>query len=122
MPKNVLQDIVKIKKNQKNEVAENKILYSDIPDRTSSFYDLEIKQKKNISYGMLWFIAFISVIFLFFAISLLFFNAKVTITPKTKDFILDKTFVATKSTESESLLYDLVILSDKESKEVVGIE
>jgi len=121
MPK-TFQDIVKVKKNREEDYK--KIIFSKtlnkIPPPMDDFPST--KQEKPKSYRTLWFVALISVVFLFFAISFLFSSATVTINPKTKDFVLNKTLTATKSTSTDSLSYDLVVLSGEEKKEVKGGE
>jgi hypothetical protein len=110
MPKNTFQDIIKIK-----------IVKSPPPIIGDNFP--EVKEKKRIPHNTLWFVALISVIFLFFAVSFIFSNATVTINPKTKDFTLDKTLTAVKNTDTaQGLTYDLVVLSGEEQKTVLGGE
>jgi hypothetical protein len=106
MERHTLEDMVKIKKVEK-PLKDNLVV-------------LAPKEKK--SYNMLWLIALISVVALFFAVSFLFSNAKVTVNPKTKDFVLNKTLTATKDTSADNLSYDLVVLSGEEKKEVVAGE
>ncbi len=108
MSKNVLQDIVKIK------------VVKSPPKDDNPF---EVEEKKGTSHNTLWFVAFVSIVFLFFAISFLFSKATVTINPKVKDFTLNKTLTATKnSNTAEGLTYDLVVLSGEEKKEIKGGE
>ena len=124
MAKNTFQDIVKVKSNKKSELNQKKIFNSDISQKENKSYDPnDGKQKDKTSYSMLWFIALISIVFLFFAMSFLFSTATVTINPKTKDFNVDKTLTATKNTsDALGLTYDLVVLSGEEQKEVIGSE
>ena len=122
MSKNTFQDIIKVKKKQV-EINQRKISGFDKEREAPVPSDLlNIKKKKNISNNFLWVIALISVVSLFFAISFLFSNATVTVIPKTKDFMVDKTLTATKASGTEGLTYDLVVLSGEEQKEVVGGE
>ena len=64
---------------------------------------------------VLWLIAFISVVILFFALSLLFSGAKVTITPKMGDFVLDDAFTARKDASSGELSFEVIALSGVET-------
>ena len=121
MSKNILQDIVKIKNPRKVEVNQNKLLYPDAK-QMSPIEKEEYTEPKKVSYKRLWLVALISVVFLFFAISILFSSAKVTVNPKMKDFNFNKDITATKSTSVDGLSYDLVILQGEESKEMQGGE
>ena len=123
MSKNTFQDIVKIKNSPKISINQKKIFHSDIKKNTPIPLNLSnTKEKRSVSNNMLWFVALISVIFLFFAMSFLFSTATITINPKIKDFVLNKTIVATKSTNTDVLSYDLVSLSGEEVKEISGGE
>lgn len=123
MSKKILQDVIKIKnskkigENQKETISPEVFNKSDLPN-----VFIGKKQKEKISNNMLWVVAFIAIIFLFFAISFLFSNATITINPKTKDFALDSKFTAIKNAKTDELSYDLVILSGEESKNVEGGE
>ncbi len=124
MPKNIIQDIVKTKKTKDIEENSKRIFYSntknEIPPSSNS---INSEQKRGTSHNVLWFVALISIVFLFFAISFLFSNATITISTKTKDFTLDKTFTAVpKISTTDSLTYDLVVLSGEESRVVTGGE
>ena len=109
MSKNILQDIVKIKTTKISPINNNG--------------HFEVEEKKSVSHNTLWFIALVSVISLFFALSFLFSNATITINPKIKNFTLDKTLTAVKNSDTaQGLTYDLVVLSGDEQKTVVGGE
>jgi hypothetical protein len=127
MSKKIFQDVVKIKTEKKIERPEKKASYSDIKLNTRKDTQLPVvekinkintKKRKIISPNMLWFVALIAVVFLFFAISSLFSSAVVNIVPKTKDFNLDKTLTAVKDVNVGALSYDLVVISGEESKEL----
>ena len=65
----------------------------------------------------LWFVAIISIVFLFFAISFVFSSAKITINPKVKQITIDQNFSALKdSNDQNQLSFDLVVLSGEDSK------
>ncbi len=125
MSKNILQDIVRNKNSKKKEILYKRTIPSTILKRNSlpdtNFIDLG--RKKNKSYYPLWFVALFAVVFLFFTVSLLFSNATITVNPKTKDFIVNQNLTATnKSSNTDGLSYDLVVLSGEDKKEVVGGE
>ena len=123
MPRHTLEDMVKIKRVQTPQGDQRKIFYSE-PSRARPPRDdlFEREPKKKASYNLLWLVALISVVALFFAISFLFSNATVTVNPKIKDFVLNKTFTATKEESADGLSYDLVVLSGEEKKEVAAGE
>ncbi len=70
----------------------------------------------------IWIVAAISVGFLLFALSYLFAGAKVIITPKSQDVVLQENLTAIKGGTDENLSFDLVVLSGEETKSVVGGE
>ena len=124
MPKNILQDVIKIKNNKKIEVNQKKIFTSDALKNVATHSSLgEGKQKEKKSYNSLWLVAVISIVFLFFSLSYFFSSAIVTINPKMKDFTLNQNVVATpKANDSTGLSYDIIVLSGEEQKEVPGGE
>ena len=115
MSKNIIQDVVK-KNNYSN--GSSREPFVDYPKK-------EIRENKKNSQYTLWLVAVISVVFLFFAISYLFSSAKITVIPKTKDFVITEPFKAIKnpsSSDTESISYNTVTLSGEESKKVLSGE
>ena len=117
MSKNILQNIVKIKNVAKEK--EKKI------EREKFEIETELRSEKendnNSRFG-LWFIALIAVVFLIFAVSLLFAGAKVTISPKTQDLNLNQNLTAIKDTEDGNLPFGLVAIEGEETKSIQGGE
>ena len=109
MAKNSFQDIIKIKKIQKNVFPKQDFL-------ASNHKNTNVPRNKY----MLWLVAFVSLIFLFFALSILFFKANLFVNPKVKDMILNQDFSANKSGADDHLSFDLVAVSGTENKNVVG--
>lgn len=70
----------------------------------------------------LWFVSIISMVFLFFALSFLFSGATVNIVPKSAEKELSATFGAVSNAPSALLPFDIMVLSDEESKIVKGGE
>lgn len=138
MAKQILQDIVKIKKDSpavekvsvkkaKPEIKPVTNFREDFSDKINtkfaSKYETFSSNTNNSPRYLLWVVAFVSVMFLFFAISLLFSKAEITIEPKTKDFSLNKEFTAIKGSNTNGLSYNSVVLSDDISKEIkTGVE
>lgn len=93
--------------------------YSYSYDEGDCEIEVEDRKKEGGSRNMLWFVALISIGFLFFAVSSLFSQASITVTPKIENFVLDKDLSAFKDSQSEGVLsFDLVSLSGEESTTV----
>lgn len=85
--------------------------------------DVQDGKSNKESRHSLWVVAFISIIFLFFALSSIFAKAKVVVYPKVQSLTLDHNFSAFKDTNSEEVLpFSMVSLSGEESKKVTGSE
>ena len=117
MPKNLLEDMVRIK-SAKRETISERDLDSEVDDKFDSYYknisirESKRKNKEGKPKNPLWFIALVSALFLFFAISSLFSNAKITVTPKQKKISLNMTLPAVKdSTSDKELPFTLTLLS-----------
>ncbi|MFH1608486.1 MAG: hypothetical protein ABH951_00500 [Patescibacteria group bacterium] len=140
MSKNLIKDMVKVKKNNVKTLSQSKSqnpeeikIRTDIDAKFDSLYNFSKKNEEDkdtnlpqihnsgSKYG-LWFIALIAMVFLFFAVSFLFSGAKITVIPKVVELTLDDGFVATKESGTDGLLFDLVIISEEETKEVQGGE
>jgi len=75
--------------------------------------------KPNKSRYLLWVVAFPSVIFCFFAISLVFAKAKIIVNPKTQDVALSENLSASKDSNStDGLSFDLVVIPGQESEKI----
>lgn len=120
MVKNLLQDMVRIKREKKEqEIYPAKNATADPIEPISP----EIHDSSNSGYKYgLWFVALISIVFLLFAFSYLFFSAKVTINPKMQDLSLNENLSAIKNSNAGGLSFDLVVISGEESKEIQGGE
>lgn len=93
--------------------------YSYSYDEGDCEVEVEGRSKEGGGRNMLWFVALISIGFLFFAVSSLFAQASITVTPKIENFVLDKDLSAFKDSQSEGVLsFDLVSLSGEESTTV----
>lgn len=79
------------------------------------------KKKSGSRYG-LWVLAATALVFLFFAVSLLFSKAEVTVTPETKSLSLNGSFSASKDKSAGGISFDLVSLSGEENKTIEGSE
>ena len=128
MAKNIMQDVVKVKNNSsKKDTYEPRKLNDSksgnkIVSPKSFFYNKHKLQdgEGNSRYHM-WIVAFVAIVFLFFSVSYLFSNAKITIVPKSKDFVVEQTSQAVKNVktdDTESVSYNTVVLSGDESIKV----
>jgi hypothetical protein len=128
MPKKVLSDlrINKVKKPQPRPVVREPILEEpeeEIYQRPSREEPEKPRYKKEKRKGRgkkisLWFLATISVIFLFFAVSFVFSKASITINPKVKDLNLNTNLSAVKDGSGDSLPFKLVVISGEEHQDV----
>ena len=138
MAKNVISDIVtKSKKaplkgrapepaNFSNTPKQKKETEARVSQKVSSIWGkptnypaFVMSQNENGSRIALWGLAAISVIFLFFALSTLFANATVTITPKSETFALnDALLKASKDSPESDLTFQTMTLTDSETKTI----
>lgn len=117
MAKYLLEDMVKTHKIETKR--ENRQIYNikarEILEKIK-VTEKEIDKTQDKSRYMLWFVALISIVFCFFAVSFLFENAKISIYPKTKDMVLNKNLSANFDSNSDGLFFDLVTIEGEESK------
>ncbi|MEK7572406.1 MAG: hypothetical protein AAB493_00920 [Patescibacteria group bacterium] len=120
MPRNLLQDIKKIETTKRNKIL-NKYIPAVSKINEANINNNEEQKIKGSRYT-LWIVALISLIFLFFALSFLFSKATVTINPKIKTLSLNQNLSAVKDSNTDKLSFDLVVLSDQESRLIKGGE
>lgn len=109
-----LNELSTIKKNRKSYSYDDGICEADMPGH---------KNNKEGNKNSLWIIAFVSIVFLFFAFSSMFAKAKVVVEPKTQSIALSTHFSAFKDTNSEDLLpFSLVSLSGEEKTIIMSTE
>ena len=111
MPKHLLEDIVRVKKNKKYIIKKE-------PIKTEHLVDIGIKPSKNKYRYMLWFIALVSIIFCFFAFSFLFSKAEVLVSLKTKDIVLNKNLSASLEENVDILPFELTHISGNTMKTI----
>ncbi len=70
-------------------------------------------------HGM-WFAAIVAIIFLLFGVTLLFGQAKITVTPKIEDLNLSENMVAVRGSTTDDLAFDLVVISGEETDTLLG--
>ncbi|MCF7833829.1 MAG: baseplate J/gp47 family protein [Candidatus Pacebacteria bacterium] len=155
MPKNIFEDMVKTKNqqrstasgkksidavNKKQFVNSKKIEQEDSVPKDDRLDRIEKTRRENeyqfqssaytysgdfnggdSKYGI-WVIAFIAILFLFFAVSLLFVKATVTVNPETKVLSMSEDFIASKGNSSKSFSFDLMVLTGEEKVTVLGGE
>ena len=121
MPKNLLQDVVKIKKNVPNIRVDLNYGHKHQEIKHQEIEKKEIKQSDGGSRYRLWFVAMISVLILLFAVSFLFSGAKITINPKIKNLVLNENLNAIRdSNDANNLSFDVVSISGEETKTIPG--
>ncbi|MCX6752296.1 MAG: hypothetical protein NTZ87_02235 [Candidatus Nomurabacteria bacterium] len=109
MSKKILQDI-KVKHVRSVVRTQSEVVRAKEPR------DQNIKRKS--SRYTLWFVAIVSVTFLFFAFSNLFLRAAVTINPKTSDVVLNENLSANKDSSADGLSFDIVSIAGEESRTI----
>ncbi|MCE9585136.1 hypothetical protein K8Q94_00745 [Candidatus Nomurabacteria bacterium] len=130
MKKNLIQDI---------NIKKNKVVQKEIPilkkdefyvnTKSTSYqedsrdYFLDKNKKKDVGSSFaIWFLALFAVIFLLFAVSFLFSNAKILITPKSQDVTLNENLSAVKDSNIDGVSFNLIALNGEESKTLHGGE
>ncbi|MFA5931799.1 MAG: hypothetical protein WC793_00260 [Candidatus Paceibacterota bacterium] len=117
MAKHLLEDMVRVKNIKKTPI---KIEPPKIePFKNERIPEIEVKYSKNKSRYMLWFVALISVVFCFFAISFLFAKAEISVNLKTKDVVLNENLSALINSNTDVLPFELTHLSGDTSKTIV---
>ena len=109
MSKNLLQDMVKIKKDS----ALGPVWTGPKAPKKAP----KNQNKGGSRYGF-WFVAIISLVFFLFALSYLFSKATVTVNSRIKDLVLNENLSASLDSDTEILPFDLVIISGEEDKAV----
>lgn len=117
MAKHLLEDMVRVKRPKKvtSKIEPLKIESLKI-ERT---VEIEVKYSKNKSRYMLWFVALVSIIFCFFAVSFLFSKAEISVSLKTKDVALNENLSALINSNTDVLPFELTHLSGDVSKTIV---
>ncbi len=136
MSKNSFQDMIKIKtvsgkmddvrpssrpKVWEKDIDRKSIEKKEEPVFEAREYYPDTNKNNGSKYG-LWFVALVSVVFLFFALSSVFAKAKITINPKSQDIALNQTFSAIKNSNDAALSFDLVVISGDETRSLKGTE
>lgn len=85
---------------------------SPIPPRSAGLDN----RKESNSKLALWLVAIVAFVFLLFSVSVLFTSAKVAVLPKVKDLVLDEELVAKREAASGDLGFDVMTLTDEETK------
>jgi hypothetical protein len=124
MPKRFLEDMVQAKRQKRgNEENKKKVKETWTKEivETEEIREVGKNRIKSRSRYMLWFLAFISVAFCFFALSFLFSKAGVTVNPKIKEVVLNENLSASNDSSDNGLSFDLVVIGDEENKTIQAI-
>lgn len=108
MPKPLLKDMIKIKDIRKEPKF----------PRTEERVEVKTDYNKTRPRYLLWFVALISVMFLFFAISFLFSKTEITVNPKMKEVVLNENLSASRDSNNNGLFFNLVVIPGEENKVV----
>lgn len=115
MSKRLLKDMVVLKHNKKHIPKKEPIEMESL----DYLADENIEHSKNKYRYTLWFIALISAAFCFFAFSFLFSRAEVSVSPKTKNIVLNKNLSASLDSNIDILPFELTHFSGDTSKTVL---
>jgi hypothetical protein len=107
MSKKLLQDMVRVKPSMPVRIFVKEKEKERIPDR--------IKVNDKRPKYRIYFVALVSFVFLLFALSFLFSNAKVIVTPKVEKIPLNDSLSATKDSSTSGLSFDLVVISGEDT-------
>lgn len=117
MSKRLLNDIVVRSRLGKKEIPE-KLLSGRESQNGQKPQGVKTGHTKGKTRNLLWFVALVSIIFCFFAISLLFSSAEVVVNPKNEEITLNENLSASKDSNSSGLFFNLVIIPGEESKTI----
>lgn len=122
MPKKFLEDMVKSKRAmaaKKQGFKPKEIDVTQITETRVEFIEAtKDSTPKNKSRYFLWFVALFSLVFCFFAVSLLFAKAKIVVNPKTENVTLNENLVADKDSDANGMSFDLVVIPGQTSKNI----
>lgn len=123
MSKYLLEDMVKTKRLKKGNIKiepEVKKTSPTIvtPPRQEKIINIDTNYNKKRPRRMLWFVALISVVFCFFALSFLFSRAEITVNPKIKEIKINENFSAGRDSNNNSLFFNLVVIPGREDKTI----
>lgn len=120
MPKNRVEDMIKIRtvKKEGPKSPESGRGKETLPPERQGGHETGRKSPRYL----LWLVAFISVVFLFFSLSYVFSSADITITPRTEDVTVNESLTASRDSLSSSMPFDLVVISGEEEKKVEAEE
>ncbi|MEK7459690.1 MAG: hypothetical protein AAB636_01330 [Patescibacteria group bacterium] len=122
MAKNLIQDMIPAKHINKIIVSD-KVKDIDLDSLKLPNTKMEDWDGSKKSPRMLWFVAIISIVFLFFALSTLFASAKIGINPKMQDLVLNTNLSASKDSNIANVLpFSLISLSGEETKIILAGE
>lgn len=108
--------IERIERNDRMERMEREEVH--YAERENDFVITPVKVKKRSRY-MLWFVALVSIVFCFFAVSFLFSKAEITVNPKIKDITLNENLSASKDSNTDALFFNLLKISGEENRAVL---
>jgi hypothetical protein len=131
MPKNLFQDMVRVKRMEKEKAEQARSprpkripREEEAPREAREDERIEVATSPRTKFGggrrMLWLVALVAVVFFVFALSFLFARAEVKINPKIKSLNLSENLTAVKEGNGSDLAYDVVIISGEEKKTVTA--
>lgn len=124
MIKKIFNDIVPPEKRSIRNIKNSHTKPRSTPKIEDDFdynttYNNGIKKNK-VSHFALWFVAIIVVIALILAFSLIFSGAKLNITPKQNNTIVDAQFAAAINADAEEFPYEIMMIEKTDSKKIAA--
>ena len=125
MPKNLFQDMVKVKRERQGVVnvpaAEKQLEEKEEIRERATPERIRPSGSRHTSYTF-WILAGVCLVFFLFSLSYLFSKATVTINPRTAELALDENFSASTDGGEDVLPFDGVVLSGEETKLIPATE
>ncbi|MFN4181090.1 MAG: hypothetical protein ACK4FA_00120 [Candidatus Paceibacteria bacterium] len=136
MAKKTMSDMVPRKKASQQKPTKNRLLDDTLPKKIERQEIKKIEERfdrlqhhtpyhkeGNGSQKTLWFVALVSILVLFLALSSNFSSAKVVVTPKKQQFVMDELLNATRGSKNNTEIpFELVSMEGSESTTLEGTE
>ncbi len=122
MSKNLLQDMVKIKRlNRPTQMTSPKEIPLEreflVKNSTqNNTHNVRGRQENSRTRHTLWIVVIISLVFFLFTLSNLFLKAVVTVNPKMKNVSLNENLSARKDSNTDDLSFNLMVIESVENK------
>lgn len=107
---------IKINKKPKRNKVAKKQKKKNVTSKKKKTIRYSGAKKSSSSAGRIWSVAFLALVFLFFAFSVLFWKASITIYPKIEEFGVNQSMTAFRNSTGDDLSFELVVMTGEEMK------